>query len=259
MSIHPTAIIHETAKIASSATIGPYCIIDADVEIGDDCSLLSHVVVKGPTIIEEGNIFYQFSTIGEDTPDKKYKGEKTKLLIGKKNIFREGVTVHRGTTQDKNETIIGNENLFMAYTHVAHDCIVGDNNVFANNAGIAGHVVVGNNITIGALTTIHQFCKIGDFSFVGMNTSITMDVPAFVKVAADPARVVGLNSVGMTRGGIDQESIALIKKAYKVLYRRNLKIQEALSKLEIIYNETSNENLNVFIKSISLSERGILR
>ena len=259
MSIHPTAIIHETAKIASSATIGPYCIIGADVEIGDDCSFLSHAVVKGPTIIEEGNIFYQFSTIGEDTPDKKYKGEKTKLLIGKKNIFREGVTVHRGTTQDKNETIIGNENLFMAYTHVAHDCIVGDKNVFANNAGIAGHVVVGNNITIGALTTIHQFCKIGDFSFVGMNTSITMDVPAFVKVAADPARVVGLNSVGMTRGGIDQESIALIKKAYKVLYRRNLKIQEALSKLEIIYNETLNENLNVFIKSISLSERGILR
>ena len=259
MNIHPTAIISEKAKIATSATIGPYCIIGADVEIGNDCSFLSHVVVKGPSIIEEGNIFYQFSTIGEDTPDKKYKGEKTKLLIGKKNIFREGVTVHRGTTQDKNETIIGNENLFMAYTHVAHDCIVGDKNVFANNAGIAGHVVVGNNITIGALTTIHQFCKIGDFSFVGMNTSITMDVPAFVKVAADPARVVGLNSVGMTRGGIDQESIALIKKAYKVLYRRNLKIQEALSKIEIIYNETSDENLNVFIKSISLSERGILR
>ena len=178
MNIHPTAIISEKAKIATSATIGPYCIIGADVEIGNDCSFLSHVVVKGPTIIEEGNIFYQFSTIGEDTPDKKYKGEKTKLLIGKKNIFREGVTVHRGTTQDKNETIIGNENLFMAYTHVAHDCIVGDKNVFANNAGIAGHVVVGNNITIGALTTIHQFCKIGDFSFVGMNTSITMDVPA---------------------------------------------------------------------------------
>ena len=259
MNIHPTAIISEKAKIATSATIGPYCIIGADVEIGNDCSFLSHVVVKGPTIIEEGNIFYQFSTIGEDTPDKKYKGEKTKLLIGKKNIFREGVTIHRGTIQDKNETIIGNENLFMAYTHVAHDCIVGDNNVFANNAGIAGHVVVGNNITIGALTTIHQFCKIGDFSFVGMNTSITMDVPAFVKVAADPARVVGLNSVGMTRGGIDQKTIALIKKAYKVLYRRNLKIQEALSKLEIIYKETSNENLNVFIKSISLSERGILR
>ena len=179
MNIHPTAIISEKAKIATSATIGPYCIIGADVEIGNDCSFLSHVVVKGPTIIEEGNIFYQFSTIGEDTPDKKYKGEKTKLLIGKKNIFREGVTIHRGTIQDKNETIIGNENLFMAYTHVAHDCIVGDKNVFANNAGIAGHVVVGNNITIGALTTIHQFCKIGDFSFVGMNTSITMDAVSY--------------------------------------------------------------------------------
>ena len=154
MKIHSTAIIHDKSKVDDSVEIGPYCIIDEGVEIKKGTKLLSHVVLRGPTIIGEENIFYQFSTIGEDTPDKKFKGEKTKLEIGDRNIFREGVTVHRGTVQDKSITSIGSDNLLMAYSHVAHDCVVGDGNVFANNAGIAGHVNVGNNITIGALTTI---------------------------------------------------------------------------------------------------------
>ena len=170
MKIHPTSIIHDNSKIDDSVEIGPFCIIDEGVEIKKGTQLLSHVVLRGPTIIGEDNVFYQFSTIGEDTPDKKFKGEKTKLEIGDRNIFREGVTVHRGTVQDKSLTYIGSDNLLMAYSHVAHDCVVGDGNVFANNAGIAGHVYVGNNITIGALTTIHQFCHIGDYSFIGMNT-----------------------------------------------------------------------------------------
>ena len=202
MKVHPTSIIHPKSKIDDSVEIGPFCIVGEDVEIKKGSKLLSHVVLKGPTSIGEENIFYQFSTIGEDTPDKKFKGEKTKLEIGNTNIFREGVTVHRGTVQDNSITSIGSDNLLMAYSHIAHDCVVGDGNVFANNAGIAGHVSVGNNITIGALTTIHQFCNIGDYSFIGMNTSINMDIPAYVKVAADPARVIGLNSVGMTRNNI---------------------------------------------------------
>ena len=156
MKIHETSIVHPSSKLDESVEIGPYCIIGEDVEIMQNTKLHSHVVIKGSSLIGQNNIFYQFSTIGEDTPDKKFKGEKTKLEIGDNNIFREGVTVHRGTIQDNGLTKIGSENLFMAYSHVAHDCLVGDGNVFANNAGIAGHVNIGNNITLGALTTVHQ-------------------------------------------------------------------------------------------------------
>ena len=259
MKIHPTSIIHDNSKIDDSVEIGPFCIIDEGVEIKKGTQLLSHVVLRGPTIIGEDNVFYQFSTIGEDTPDKKFKGEKTKLEIGDRNIFREGVTVHRGTVQDKSLTSIGSDNLLMAYSHVAHDCVVGDGNVFANNAGIAGHVYVGNNITIGALTTIHQFCHIGDYSFIGMNTSINMDIPAFVKVAADPARIIGLNSVGMSRNDISPESISLIKKAFKLVYRKGLKIDEAIKKSKELNIGQNDSFLDIFIKSLEISERGILR
>ena len=259
MKVHPTSIIHPKSKIDDSVEIGPFCIVGEDVEIKKGSKLLSHIVLKGPTSIGEENIFYQFSTIGEDTPDKKFKGEKTKLEIGNKNIFREGVTVHRGTVQDNSITSIGSDNLLMAYSHIAHDCVVGDGNVFANNAGIAGHVSVGNNITIGALTTIHQFCNIGDYSFIGMNTSINMDIPAYVKVAADPARVIGLNSVGMTRKNITSDSISLIKKAYKLVYRKGLKIEEAIKKSKELNKKANDPFLNVFIESLEVSERGILR
>ena len=259
MKVHPTSIIHPKSKIDNSVEIGPFCIVGEDVEIKKGSKLLSHIVLKGPTSIGEENIFYQFSTIGEDTPDKKFKGEKTKLEIGNRNIFREGVTVHRGTVQDNSITSIGSDNLLMAYSHIAHDCVVGDGNVFANNAGIAGHVSVGNNITIGALTTIHQFCNIGDYSFIGMNTSINMDIPAYVKVAADPARVIGLNSVGMTRNNITSDSISLIKKAYKLVYRKGLKIEEAIKKSKELNKKANDPFLDVFIQSLEVSERGILR
>ena len=259
MKVDPTSIIHPSSKIDDSVEIGPFCIISEDVEIKKGTKLLSHVVLKGPTTIGEDNIFYQFSTIGEDTPDKKFKGEKTRLQIGHRNIFREGVTVHRGTIQDKGVTVIGSDNLLMAYSHIAHDCIVGSDNVFANNAGIAGHVRVGSNITIGALTTIHQFCNIGDYSFIGMNTSINMDIPAYVKVAADPARVIGLNSVGMGRNEISNDSISLIKKAYKLVYRKGLKIGEAIKKSKALNEDINDAYLNIFIDSLEASERGILR
>ena len=259
MKVDPTSIIHPSSKIDDSVEIGPFCIISEDVEIKKGTKLLSHVVLKGPTTIGEDNIFYQFSTIGEDTPDKKFKGEKTRLQIGHRNIFREGVTVHRGTIQDKGVTVIGSDNLLMAYSHIAHDCIVGSDNVFANNAGIAGHVRVGSNITIGALTTIHQFCNIGDYSFIGMNTSINMDIPAYVKVAADPARVIGLNSVGMGRNEISPDSISLIKKAYKLVYRKGLKIGEAIKKSKALNEDVNDAYLDIFIDSLEASERGILR
>ncbi len=258
MLIHESSIIHPLAEIDDDVHIGPFCIVGEDVRIKSGSKLCSHVVLKGPTTIGKNNTFYQFCTIGEDTPDKKFRGEKTTLEIGDNNIFREGVTVHRGTIQDKSKTVIGSKNLFMAYAHVAHDCIVGDDNVFANNAGIAGHVNVGSNVTIGALTTIHQFCQMGDYSFAGMNASITMDVPAYIKVASNPARVVGLNSVGMERGGIDQETITFLKKAYKIIYRKGFSIKEAIEKIESM-DFSDIEEIQNFICSLRSSERGILR
>ena len=258
MAIHPTSIVHNSAKIHESVEIGPFCYIGEDVEIDAGNSLLSHVVIKGPTQIGSNNTFYQFSVIGESTPDKKFKGEKTTLSIGNNNIFREGVTIHRGTVQDKSTTVIGHDNLLMAYSHVAHDCILGNSNVFANHAGIAGHVIVGNFTTIGALTTIHQFCKIGDYAFVGMNTSITMDIPAFIKVAADPARVIGLNAIGMSRNNLSEEAIAMIKKAYKLIYKKGYKLEDAIKEVEKLEDPVSPE-LQIFIDSIKSSERGLLR
>ncbi len=252
------SVIDRSAKIDQSVIIGPFCVIGPDVEIGPDCVLHSHVVIKGPTKINSGNIFYQFSTIGEDTPDKKYNGEATTLEIGNNNIFREGVTVHRGTVQDKSQTIIGSDNLFMAYSHIAHDCLVGDQNVFANNAGLAGHVTVGNNVILGAVTLVHQFCSLGDYSFTGLNTLITMDVPAFVKVAANPARPIGLNTVGMQRNNFDTDTINLIKKAYRTIYRKGYSLDDAIKRLHAL-NEDKNPALTTFISSIERSQRGLLR
>ncbi|MAJ45210.1 MAG: acyl-[acyl-carrier-protein]--UDP-N-acetylglucosamine O-acyltransferase [Candidatus Marinimicrobia bacterium] len=252
------SIIDPTAIIDKSSKIGPFCVIGPDVEIGPDCILHSHVVIKGPTKINEGNAFYQFSTIGEDTPDKKYDGEDTTLEIGKNNIFREGVTVHRGTVQDKSKTIIGDENLFMAYSHIAHDCIVGNQNIFANTAGLAGHVTIGNNVILGAVTLVHQFCSLGDHSFTGLNTLITMDVPAFVKVAANPARPIGLNTIGMQRNNFDNDSINLIKKAYRIIYRKGYSLSEAIKNLHAL-NQEENAALTTFISSIERSERGLIR
>jgi len=252
------SVIDSSAKIDDSVKIGPFCVIGPDVEIGPNCVLHSHVVIKGPSKIGEGNIFYQFSTIGEDTPDKKYSKEKTTLEIGNNNIFREGVTVHRGTVQDKSHTFIGSSNLFMAYSHIAHDCVVGNNNIFANTAGLAGHVVVGNNVTLGAVTLVHQFCSLGDYSFTGLNTLITMDVPAFVKVAANPARPIGLNTIGMERNNFDSDTINLIKKAYRIIYRKGYSLEDAINQLYSL-NQDNNPALTSFITSIERSERGLLR
>ena len=259
MGMDSSSIISSSAKIHPTVDIGPFCIIGDDVELGEGTSVLSHAIIKGPTKIGKNNVIYQFSSIGEDTTDKKYDGEDTKLIIGDNNIFREGVTVHRGTVQDKGVTEIGSDNLFMAYTHVAHDCVIGNNNIFANNAGLAGHVTIGNFVVMGGYSAVHQFCCLGDHSFLGMNTSVTMDIPAFLKAASNPGRIVGLNSVGMTRNDIPDNSIAIIKKAFKLVYKKELKFNEAIKELDLILSKTSDIYLETFIKSIKTSSRGILR
>ena len=257
--IHHSAVIDPRAEIHESVVIGPFCLVEKGVVIGEGCELVSHVVIKGDTTIGKNNRFYQFATIGEDPPDKKYGGECTKLLIGDNNVFREAVTVHTGTIQDEAKTVIGSNNLFLAYVHIAHDCQVGDNTVFANNASLAGHVKVGNNVNFGGFSKVSQYCKIGDYAFICADATITKDVPAYLKIAPSPARPAGLNTVGMERAGISKESKALIKEAYQIVYQKKNPLKDALLMLRERLKDSQSADLKTFIASIEGSERGVIR
>lgn len=255
--IHPQAIIEPGAIIGENVTIGPWTHIASNVVIGDNCEISSHVVINGPTRIGKNNRIFQFASIGEDCQDLKYAGEPTELIIGDNNTFRESCTIHRGTIQDNSLTQIGSNNLFMAYTHVAHDCIVGSNCIFANNASIAGHVQVGDHAIIGGMVGVHQFCHIGAHSFIAGNTLVLKDVPAYVMASGQPAKPFGLNSEGLKRRGFDKETILTIKRAYKVLYRKGLSIEDALS--SIAEMPAQSPELQLFCDSIKTSNRGIIR
>ncbi|NRB23997.1 acyl-ACP--UDP-N-acetylglucosamine O-acyltransferase [Shewanella sp.] len=254
--IDKLAYIHPDAKIGNNVTIGPWTYIGADVEIGDDCWLSSHVVVKGPTVIGKGNKIFQFASVGEDCQDKKYAGEATRLIMGDNNIVRESVTIHRGTTQDQGETRIGSNNLFMAYVHIAHDCVVGDNVIMSNNASIAGHVHVGDWAILGGLTGVHQFVHIGAHAFTAGYSLILQDVPPFVMASGQPGIPRGLNSEGMKRRGFSKESQIAVRRAYKTLYRKGLTIDEAIAELSA---ESDDEQVTFMIDFISNSNRGIIR
>jgi len=255
--IHPQAIIENGAIIGSNVRIGPWSYIAKDVVIGDNCIINSHVVIKGPTKIGQGNQFFQFASIGEDCQDLKYAGEPTELIIGDNNIFRESCTVHRGTIQDNSLTQIGNNNLFMAYTHIAHDCMIGNHCILANNASIAGHVHVGDYAILGGMTGVHQFCHIGAHSFVAANTLILKDIPPYLMVSGQPASPFGLNSEGLKRRGFDKNVILMIKRAYKEVYRKGLNVTEALEKVEALADDIPE--LVIFAEFIRNSSRGIAR
>jgi len=255
--ISKEAIIDPKASLASNVHVGPWTLIGPDVEIEEGTWIGPHVVIRGPTRIGKDNKIYQFATIGEDSPDKKYSGEETRLEIGDRNIFRECCTVHRGTVQGGGVTRIGNDNLFMAYTHVAHDCTVGNEVVFSNNASIAGHVRVDDYACLGGMVGVHQFCAIGAYSFAAGGTIIIKDVPPYVMVSGYPGEAHGLNSVGLERRGYSAASIAALKRAYKIVFRQSLTIQEAIQELNTMTAEFPE--ISLMIEFLNHSTRGIIR
>lgn len=251
------AIIHPSAKIGVNVEIGPWTFIGKDVEIGDGCWISSHVVIKGTTKIGKNNKFYQFSSIGEDCQDKKYHGEPTSLVIGDSNVFREGSTVHRGTLQGGGETKVGNFNLFMANSHVAHDCNIGNDVIFANGASVAGHVTIHDHAILGGLTGVHQFCSIGSYSFAAGGAIIYKDVLPYVMVSGYPAEVNGINTVGLERHNFSSDVIASIKKAYKIIFRSSSTTKEAIEQLKDL--ATDCKEVQMLSDFLLGSTRGIVR
>ena len=257
MTIHATAIIDPNASLGKNVSVGAYSVIGPDVVIGDDCDIRSHVVINGPSTIGSNNTIYQFASVGEECQDKKYAGEKTKLVMGDNNIVREGCTIHRGTMQDEGVTSIGSDNLFMAYVHVAHDCRIGSHGIFANTTTLAGHVHVDDWVVLGGGTMVHQFCKIGAHAMSAGGSIVLRDIPSFVMASGQSASAHGLNSEGLKRRGFSPESLRLLKSAYRTLYRKGLKLTEALNALREM--DDIDGVLEMFIESIERSDRGLMR
>ncbi len=255
--IDPTAIIDSHAELADDVSVGAFSVIGAGVKIDTGTVIGPHVVIKGPTSIGKKNRIYQFTSIGEDPQDKKYAFEVTRLEIGDRNTIREFTSMHRGTQQDNSVTKIGNDNLFMAYTHVAHDCIIGDHVIMANGASLAGHVHLNSHAILGGFTLVHQFTQIGQYSFAAMGSAITQDIPPFIMVGGKPTRPHGINSVGMERNGISAEDIRLIRNAYKIIYKLNLRLEDAIEQMEDLASDS--KQLSEMISFLRNVRRGILR
>ena len=237
--------------------IGPYSIVGADVKLGAGTKLESHVVVKGPTIIGRNNHIFQFSSVGEACQDMKYNGEPTRLEIGDNNVIREGCTLHRGTIQDAGVTKIGSHNLLMANVHVAHDCVLGDHVIVANNAALAGHVHVGDYAILGGFTAVHQFCHIGTHCMTGAGSVVLKDIPAFVMANGNSVAPHGMNTEGLKRRGFSDETIKVLRQAYKIIFRQGLTLDTAIERLHEM--SVDGDELSVLIASLKNSSRGIIR
>ncbi len=255
--IDERAVIDPTARIAEGVTIGPYAIIGAEVEIGPDCWIGPHAVVQGPCTMGRENRIFQFASVGEQPQDMSYRGEATRLEIGDRNLFRENCTINRGTLKDSGVTRIGSDNWFMAGTHVAHDCIIGNHTIFANGASLGGHVVVGDWVILGGFTLVHQYTRIGAHAFSGMGAHIRQDLPPYVLADGQPARAAGINLEGLRRRNFGNETIQSIKRAYKLLYRSGLRLEEALRAL----NDLSEQEpaIGLMVTFIEQARRGLLR
>jgi UDP-N-acetylglucosamine acyltransferase len=253
--IHSTAIIEEGAKLAKGVEIGPYAVIGPHVEIGEGTTVGAHAVITGHTRIGRNNRIFQFVSLGEIPQDKKYAGEPTRLEIGDHNTIREFCTFNTGTAQDVGVTRVGSHNWVMAYVHIAHDCIVGDHTVMANNTTLAGHVEIGDHAILGGLTAVHQFCKIGAHVITGGGTIVYKDIPPYVTAAGQPAKPHGINSEGLKRRGFSPEQLATLKRAYKILYRDGLTLQEALEQLDAM----GTPEVDLLTAFLRRAERGIIR
>ena len=254
--IHPTAVVHAAAELGEEVQIGAYCVVGAGVVLGARCRLHEHVVIAGPTTIGPDNEFYPFASIGQRSQDLKYAGEPTFLEIGSGNVFREFTTANRATAPES-RTRIGHRGNFLAYAHIAHDCIVGDGVIFSNNGTLAGHVEVGDGAVIGGLTAVHQFCRIGRLAITGGCSKIVQDVPPFMMVDGNPARVRHINQLGLERAGLPAETIRAVKDAFRVLYRANLNTGQAIEQLQRDF--AANPEISQLIEFVTTSQRGIIR
>jgi UDP-N-acetylglucosamine acyltransferase len=255
--IDPHAIISPQAELAADVSVGPFSIIGAGVVIGAGSVIGPHVVIQGLTRLGANNRVHQFASLGDAPQDKKYAGEPTRLQIGDGNVFRESCTINRGTAHDRGVTTIGNDNLFMAYSHVAHDCIVGNNTVFANCATLGGHVQIGDWVTIGGMAGLHQFCKVGPYAFIAGGAVVTRDVPTYVMAAGHPAQPHSINAIGLKRRGFTEAQVRNIRNAFRILYRSELLLADAVAKLTEL-GKTQPE-VQAFVEFISTSERSLVR
>lgn len=255
--IHPTSIIENGAIIGDEVIIGPFCHIGAQVEIGDKTEIKSHAVINGMTKIGRENQIYSFVTIGEVNQDLKYKDEPTLTIIGDRNRIREHVSIHRGTIQGLNKTVIGNDNLLMVNTHIAHDCVIGNHCILANNATLGGHVEIDDYAIIGGITAVHQFCVIGAHTMIGGCSGVAQDVPPYVVAQGNHATPKGVNLEGLKRRGFSREALQAIVKAYKLLYREGLSFDEAKTQLTHLAQQQSE--IQPFLTFFERSKRGIIR
>lgn len=255
--VHPTAVIDPAARLGSNVSVGAYSVIGADVVIGDDTWIGPHVVIEGPTRIGRENKIWQFASIGTAPQDKKFHGERSLLEIGDRNVIREFVTFNRGTDDGGGVTRIGNDNWFMAYVHLAHDCIVGNNVIFANAASLAGHVTVDDWVILGGFTLVHQFCQVGAHAFTSMGSIINRDVPPYVTVAGSFAEPKGINSEGLKRRGFGSDRILSIRRAYKTLYKSGLPLAEAREELARVSSDAPDVRL--MLDFIDRSQRSLVR
>lgn len=251
------AIIHPSAKLAKGVTVGPGTIIGADVEIGEGTWVGPHVVIQGPTVIGKNNKIFQFASVGDEPQDITYQGEPTRLEIGDNNIIREFCMISRGTVKGGGLTRIGDDNFFMAYTHIGHDCIVGNHIIMVNYSALSGHVVLNDYANIGAYAAVHQFCYVGAYAFIARATYVTKDVLPYVMIAGHTTSACGINTVGLRRRGFSSEAIDCLRRAYKIIYRKGLTVQQAVTELELL--QVNCPEILPMIDILNKSTRGIVR
>ena len=254
--IDPRADVHPSAEIDPSATVGPFSVIGPNVRIGADTWIGPHVVIQGPTEIGRENRIYQFASVGEAPQDRSYRGEPTRLVIGDRNLIRESVTLSRGTEKGRGETVIGHDNMIMAYVHIAHDCVIGNHITFANAASLAGHVEIQDHCTLGGFTLVHQFCRVGTHAFTSMGAALNRDMPPYCLASGNYARLIGINKVGLRRKGFSEESINALHRAFvEVLRGRG----DRKARMESLLADTQIPEVRVLLGFIQASQRGVLR